>query len=121
MSELSWLIDLLLNHKLSLETKRHVKERITLVEEKLSHTPMGQPFVPFNYPTTTGMATVQMQQAPSTIALMQKYENFGAAPVIPGVAAATQATAMAMESRNRAIIQGETGKPEPGRTSPRKF
>jgi hypothetical protein len=105
LSELVWLIDLLLNHKISRTVRAHVANRIGEIQTGPSMT-LPKPQV------VNGSL-----QAPSTIALMEKHE-----PVIN----ATPQTAKAMLDRQEAINKSInsnafTLKPEPGRTSPRKF
>lgn len=80
MTELSFLIDLLLNHELSKETKSLIASRIKDVEQNLT-----QPRV-----ATTGfishMPLVGPPQAASTLALMAKHgdiPNHQVTPVAP--------------------------------------
>lgn len=107
MTELSFLINLLMNHKLQKVTKDLIAERITEVEANFN----AKHPMPVN---TTGVA-----QAPSTLALLEKH---GALPPGEGAPIAqTAATAAAMASRQQAIAQQLSGKPEKGATSPRKW
>lgn len=121
MSELSWLLDLLFKHPLDEKLKKHVVKRIGIVEKQMNqgskafvHT-TGYMHVP--QPINQTKIVNGAPQSASFIAAMEKHE----APQIPGIAAATQATAQAMASREAAIRMAETGKPMPGQTSPRKF
>ncbi len=143
MSELSFLLDLLLNHKLPKVTKDAVAARVREVEIALqSSGPGRQAFTPpaasagFIPPHLIG-------QSPSTIAKLMRHpdlaeklahpsalsagsiETIGpeaAAPPTPvAVIAQTPAAQAAMQDRQAAINGQLSGKPEKGRTSPRKF
>ena len=95
MSELQWLIQILTKEKLSAKLKDLFIERIGQVEANLVPKAHGsRPIVNFGSVTTSTM---------------------------PEVIAQTPAAAAAIESRNLAIQQATSGKPEAGRTSPRKF
>lgn len=129
MTELSFLLDLLLNEKLSKTVKEKLAARIRIVESsrdpdmaKISHLPI---------PGALAMIG-GAPQSPSTVAAMQRQmqENGGLVSPHPNTAqdipteriiAATPQTAAALQHREDAIKQGMSGKPEPGRTSPRKF
>ncbi len=106
MTELSFLIDLLLNHKLSKEVKKLIADRVREIESAprtAAHIPAGVP------PHLVG-------QSPSTIANLMKDP-----PAAPAVVATTPIAASAIASRQAAIAAQLSGKPEPGRTSPRKY
>lgn len=109
MSELSFLLDLLLNEKLSKAVKEKITERIKLFEQNLT---LVKPVV------------LASMQAPSTIAALQRQAaEVGQVGAIetPAGAITTVKAAMAIQDREKAIAQAQSGKPEPGRTSPRKF
>lgn len=108
MTELQWLIKLLTQHKLSPALKDLFIERIGEVEASLSRpAPVRAPII------------TSSQQAPSTQRLLdQMAQDTGVS--VPFVAQTVQA-AEALKSRELAIKQAASGKPEPGRTSPRKF
>ena len=114
-TELSWLIDLLLNQKLSTNVKKLVGWRIAEVEAHLSssitvtHTSgYVAPFKQVNNPTA---------QCASTQAILDSDPN-----IQPVVQIAQTAKAMqALEDRAEMIRQATSGKEEKGRTSPRKF
>lgn len=125
MSELSFLLDLLLNHKLSKSVKDLIANRIREIE---SRTTALSPARIVSVPASLA------GQSPSTIANMMKHSTGESVPLPtiadtmpvetpqpPGIVAGTPATAAALESRNKAIAQALSGRPEPGRTSPRKF
>jgi hypothetical protein len=94
-TELQFLIRILTKEKLSAKLKDLFIERIGVVETNLVPKAHGsRPIVNFGPVTTATM---------------------------PDAIAQTPAAAAALESRNLAIQQATSGKPEAGRTSPRKF
>jgi hypothetical protein len=94
MSELAFLLDLLLNHdELPKDVRTIIKDRIVLVEANST-----QPYKPVQRPTSPYIE-----------------------PTVPGVAVASQAASEALASRGQAIAIANSGTPEKGRTSPRKF
>ena len=106
MTELQFLIDLLLNHKLSAKTKQAVADRIGEVESKYA----------FQTPRSLQPAV----QAPSMQKVLDEMEALN--PPQP----TTQAAAQALQARADVIRKAASAdpfrsKPEPGRTSPRKF
>lgn len=105
MTELSFLISLLLNEKLPLELKGIVAERIKEVETRIQAPTFSRPVV--HSPST---------QSPSTQRILD--EMASEAPVV--IAQTPQASA-ALAQRAQAIAQATSGKEEPGRRSPRKF
>ncbi len=135
MTELSFLLDLLLNHKLPKPTKEAVSQRIKHVEMMLTQTSVQLQMRP-PPGAITGIGPVQVVpphligQAPSTIAAMMRHgdappvppppsqDNPPAAPVM---IAQTPAAQQALAERQAAIAGAISGKPEKGRTSPRKF
>ncbi len=123
MTELSFLIELLLNHKLPKLTKDAIAMRIKDVEAAMNpngtvvYTPSSPIPVPINSP-----------QAASTLALMAKHGDIPnvevQAPQKPetvAVIAHTPAAQAAMQSRQEAISAALSGKPEKGATKPRKW
>lgn len=134
MTELSFLLDLLLTEKLSKPVKEKVTARVREAEASLATYPMRQlhvsPVIPIQ-PQAPGA------QSPSTLALMQKHAAqghpplpVGALPTLsiapesapqPGVTIASPQAAMAIQSREIALAAAISGKPEQGRKSPRKF
>ena len=109
-TELSFLLDLLLNYKLPPKVKTLLSERIKEVEATLVQQ-MGTQMQPMGtqmQPTVTQMQTGATP--PSNL------------PIVPLEAIAkTQAAAQALQSRQEAIQQSMSGLVEKGRTSPRKF
>lgn len=99
MTEIAFLLDLVLNHKMSKEAKEHCIKRIAEVEARLTPQYAARPAV---------RNIDAMVQAPSTQALMEAH-----------AVAQTPAVAAALQSRAEAIASA--GKAEAGRTSPRKF
>lgn len=126
MTELSFLLELLLNHKLPKVTREAVTARVKEVEQGLTH-PYSQqaravPTLPQAVPPHLA------GQAPSTIAALMRHEGEGKPPIVPipveappPVIAVTPAAQAALAERNALINQAVSGKPEKGRTSPRKF
>lgn len=126
MTELSWLLDLLLKHELDDKTKKHVAKRISAVEKMLSTTTV----VKHIKPNTTNVVN-GAQQSPSTLAAMARHEQgIQILPPIPssaqvetqpGLVVASPAAAQAMQARQIAVNNSINGVTEKGRTSPRKF
>ncbi len=123
MTELSFLLELLLEHKLGKPTKDAIKERIKKIEAFPSWTP------PINQ---TSMRPTKTAQSPSTQRILDEMANEGhvlspepqaihEAPGMPVVIAQTPAAAAALAQRNEAIRIATSGKEEKGRSSPRKF
>lgn len=115
MTELSFLVDLLLNHKLPVATRRAVAERIKEVERY---------FLPSNTASKQYSASAS-NQAPSTQRILERNPDLFVAPppVMPPVeqVAQTPATAAAMNSRNQAISDSLSGKIDKVSGRPRKF
>lgn len=110
MTELSFLLDLLVNHKLTKVTKDAILLRIGQVEMAMHPkmlVPLGSGVVP---PHLVG-------QAPSTVAAMMKHEVPAPAPVPIEAVAQTPAAAAALAARQEAMNQAMNGKG----MSPRKF
>ncbi len=130
-SELSFLLDILLNHKLPKPTREAVTARIKEVEARLT-----QPSQRVAAPSQMVAAVPPhlAGQSASTIAAMMRHEQNVPAPPIAVAAAAqvdhpqpvaviaqTPAAQAALADRQAAISGAISGKPAPGRTSPRKF
>lgn len=125
MSELSFLIDLLLNQRLSKPVKALISDRIKEIEARPRNSAVGQQI--YTQPAAVIPAHL-LGQAPSTIANFLKSEVSSADPVSPTphadeaqVIATTPAARAALQHRREAIMNGTRDKPEVGRTSPRKF
>jgi len=110
MSELQWLIKMLTEHKLSSSLKDLFIQRLGEVEAALSSRGPARPIVNFG-----------PVQAASTQKLLDDMATQTGSSVIPPHIAQTPATAAALEARQTAIKIATSDKPEPGRTSPRKF
>lgn len=107
MTELQFLIDLLLNQKLTTKTKQLVADRITQVEANMT-----------NVPHRTIMPTKLIngaQQAASTLALMERDGVSNPTPIVLAPIEPTPANALAT---NR-IVGGDVFKN--GSKGPRKF
>lgn len=100
MTEIAFLLDLVLNHKMSKDAKERCIKRIAEVEARLTPQPYARP-------------AIVTAQAPSTQALLDAQ-----AAALSNVAQ-TPAVAAALQSRAEAIANA--GKVEPGKTGPRKF
>jgi hypothetical protein len=148
MTELGFLLTLLIDHKLPKVTREAVASRLKEVEGKLAHQvqPQAAPYRVQAAPTPPAQIPAHLVgQSASTIAAMMRHEAAGnpaiqpaplvveneAIPVVPAamqpaVIAQTPAAQAAMNERNQVIAAATlggpfTGKPSGGRTSPRKF
>ncbi len=129
MTELSFLIDLLLDHELPPKTKQAVAERIKVVEQGLTTNPITHHGTSLGVSLTgTPLPPHLAKQAPSTLALMAKHGDIPdvAAPVMPPVEpvaqiAHTPAAAAAMNSRNAAIAESIAGKIDKTTGRPKKW
>ena len=125
MTELSFLLDLLLNEKLT----KPVKEKITARIKEIESNPAPAATSPASHRgiPTPGRVINGAVQSPSTAAALarQQAEEQGIAPETGGQLIASPAAAAAIASRqqaiNEAINSTHNGKTPPGRTSPRKF
>lgn len=134
--ELSFLLELLLNEKLSHSVREKITARVKEMEEVFARPPMQavqhypQMAIPQNLPAPKIINGAM--QSPSTVAALARQAAAGL--VGPGDAqtvtqhdqpptpiAVSPAAQQAIHARQIAISQGISGKPEPGRTSPRKF
>lgn len=113
-TELSFLLDLLLTHKLPTATKTAVAERIKSVEVEL-HTKGGQISIPrMPYVSQPSMPI----QSPSTQAILDRNPDLIPPPPVPvAVIAQTPAAQAAMEARNKAISDAQAGRG----SSPKKY
>lgn len=129
MTELSFLVDLLLNHKLPKATRDAVAARIKEVEERYASAPV-QVALSAPRPLPPHIA----KQAPSTIAAMIRHGEIPIADAgntitvsttaeLPPVAivAQTPAAVAAMNSRSQAIAESMAGKVDKNTGRPRKF
>ncbi len=108
MTELSFLIELLLNHDLPKATKDLLADRIKEVEYRISENPIHKPISVSQPIHNTGP-----KQAPSTLANMAKQEGITFVPppevVLPPVTqiAQTPATAEALNYRNNLLNKAQ--------------
>jgi len=129
MSELSFLLDLLLNFKLHATVKQLITNRIKEIEFK-----HGPPLNAYqaSLPVDRSIRPARSAQSPSTQRILDEMAAEGAAliqpnpvapesPGIPTQIAQTPAAALALAARQEAINIAVSGKEERGRTSPRKF
>ncbi len=137
MSELSFLLELLLEHELAKPTQTLIRERIKEIEAKTAEPIQTRP----NYMGMPRSSSTKSAQSPSTqrildemasegstiqsgvaIALKDGYPLEQAFPhETPTVIAQTPAAVAALQARQQAIAIAVSGKEEKGRTSPRKF
>lgn len=132
MTEMSFLLELLLNEKLSKTAKEKITARIKEVETMLNTTRITIP-AGVQIPQALPPAAIVngAMQSPSTIAALQRQaaagvpapdaQRIGQHEEAPAVVIASPAAAQAIHSRQVAIGHAISGKPEQGRTSPRKF
>lgn len=101
MTEIKWLVDIILNHKLSPAVRDKFVARIGEVESRL------------NQPGTNVIVRSTSSQVPSTQKILDEIAD---EPIVN-----SQVAAQALAARQQAIAQATSGAPEKGRTSPRKF
>ncbi len=132
MTELAFLLDLLLNHKLPLATKKAISERCKEVEQRLTPNNFVGGTVTYTPPPKNNLPPHLANQSPSTIAKLMQHPDLVAQmsqahvqPVVepqqPAVIAQTPAAQAAINARQESINLAISGKAEKGRTSPRKF
>ncbi len=146
MTELTFLVDLLLNHKLPKMTRDAVAVRIKEVEANIGFAlpqrmaPAPAMARPQNLPPHIASQSPSMQAimlrnpdlvpGPGGAGMIEKFSGDPPPPtyIVPApepapvaVIAQTPAAVNAMNERAATIRQGMSGKPEKGRTSPRKF
>lgn len=116
MTELGFLIDLLLYHKLSVATKTAITSRLKAVEEELQNSLQNRPR------QVPNLAINGIPQAPSMQAIMARNPDLIApAPTPVTVVAQTPAAMAAMASREAAINESMQGKTNKDTGRPRKF
>lgn len=118
ISELSFLIELLLNHKLPKETKDAIASRIKDLDELSGCRGASIPHPARPVVNQLG------SQAPSTQAILDRNPDLAAALIPPppvAVVAQTQATVAALASRNNAISESLSGKIDKVSGRPRKW
>jgi len=116
MTELGFLLELFLNHRLPKSTKDLVAQRIKEVEQELTK------YDSFPPPQPPRMQVGAISnQAPSTQAILARNPDLAIAAQPVAVIAQTPAAQAAMAGREATIKQAMSGKPAPGETKPRKF
>lgn len=137
MTELSFLIDLLLNHKLPKPTRDAIAARIKDVECRASLS-SPSPVSARHLPSPVALPPHIANQTPSMQAIMLRNQDLMSLPesaqsvsVVPSlppeapmpvaVIAQTPATVAALNERHAHIAQARSGKPIPGETKPRKW
>lgn len=136
MTELSFLLDLLLNHKLSKPTRDAIVMRLKDVELAI----YSRPSVPYSGQAITASSVIGPPQAASTLAAMARHAQVSVvtpdgsvtsanpALITPGpisapvaIVAQTPAAVAAINARQESINLALSGKPAKGETRPRKF
>jgi hypothetical protein len=120
MTEIQWLVDVMLHHKLPGPVKDKFIARIGEVETLLNQQPkvLVQRSSGVNIPGYQAPSTQKiLDEMNQSLENINKHDNSSGIPTI----AQTQATANALHQRAEAIKIATSGKPEAGRTSPRKF
>lgn len=114
MNELSFLLELLLEHTLEKVTQTLIKERVQLIS---SMQLIGAPAEGRKY---IQVPRDPLAQAPSILA---KYPDLAIPEQVVPVEQIAQnpATAKALADRQALIAQSMSGKPLPGQTAPRKL
>lgn len=136
MTELSFLLSLLLDHKLAKPVQTLIKERIKEIEARPNGI-LSPSRAVIEYPCypTKSLPAHMVGQAPSTIAnfikegmlepvLNASSQSEADTPIAPIVTSSAVAQALVDRQnaiRNAAKATPLNGKPENGRTSPRKF
>lgn len=128
ISELSFLIELLLNHDLPKATKDLIASRIKEVEQNINFkgAPNSSPLSQITYP---GLRHDPARQAPSTLAAMARHGDIPPPALAPtltppepvAVIAQTPATAAAMQARQESISAALSGKVDKISGKPRKW
>lgn len=108
MTELSFLISLILDDELPAKHKKMIAERIQEAEKNLTAVTTN------NVPRGTSIRA-QIEGPPPDPAVANGH--------VPAHMAQSPVTAMALQSRQQAIAQSASGnmKPPPGQSGPRKF
>lgn len=119
MSELSFLLELLLEHELKKETQKLIRERIKEIEAKPSRVEEMAPIYRVTH-EERGKQAPSMQRAVAEMEQDQAIQaNFAQMP--PQAVPQSPAVAQAMAHRQALVAQAISGKEEKGRSSPRKF
>lgn len=136
MTELSFLIDLLINPRDPEKLKKDLADRIKTVEENLTRANHTTGYIATSSTTgyvttspTSGYVATTNAQAPSTLAAMARHERLPPPAAVPPAPAPlpveqiaqTAATAQAMQSRQDAIAASLAGKVDKVNGRPRKF
>jgi hypothetical protein len=118
---ISFVLDLILDYELPPDAQKRCRKYVRELEANLVPGATIQPRIN-HVPAIRAIA----DQAPSTLALMAKHAanpNTADPPVqaVDAPIITSPAAAMALAARQSAINAAVSGKPEAGRTSPRKF
>lgn len=130
VTELSFLLDLLLNEKLSKSVKNKIKDRVGEVEKLMTVKPFINATIVNSSPLAHTNIPAHLQgQSPATIAKMMTYEDQGKGIIVPpitppmptaalpeqpqqtGIAATNAVTMGALANREQMIANAVNGKP----------
>jgi hypothetical protein len=121
-TELSFLLDLLLNDITPLELKKLIAERIKEVELNLQPAPIQRP-IPKSAQVSIPQEVIDANPGMGKAQLADLMRNQQSSPQDQTMApvVVSPIAQAALQARQQAIQIAASGKPEPGRTSPRKF
>lgn len=121
--EISFLMDLFLDEEVPAPIKKKLANRMREVEKYLITPHSGYLKTTSHQPTTTGHiitnngSPIISTQSPSMQRIMEHNQDLIPKPPIP----TTKEAAEALNQRQKIMLGAANEKPEPGRTSPRKF
>jgi hypothetical protein len=125
MTELDFLLELILDDDMPKTLKPKIKDRIAVIQTPMSSAVVRQPQPVIrsvqSMQTIEPTNTAQVGQSPSTMARLQELELPFPEPVTPKVVAQSPQAVAAIQARQQAIAQQTSGIHEKGRTSPRKW
>lgn len=111
-TELSFLINLLLNDDVPKDIRLFIKERIKLVEEEVNQKSFRSSF-PGGSP--------RLQATPMRVGELPISVEVNGPETVPQVSVVSPQATAALAERNATIAQAISGKPMPGETGPRKL
>jgi len=125
MTELDFLIELLLNHKLPKTTQKSIKERISVVQVQ-SGTGYAPPPARIRSPVPAGPPqAASMQKAVAELQMESgQHPTVAAQPLVPPQTPTTGAAQVALIERQKLINEALSeagGNFKPGQRAPRKF
>lgn len=115
MTELDFLLELILEHELNDKTQKSVRNRIKYVQKVVS------PVYPHQIRQASAQQSRVLHGAVQSPSMIAKIENLAHEMPIPTPVVISPVAAQALAARNEAMKIAVSGKEEKGRTSPRKF